>query len=95
MLGIRAIKTSPYHVQTEGLVVRLNGTLFHLFKKYFMDNPEQWDWYIPFILFVYRKTVKSSLVFSRFELLYGRQPRRPLDILKEQWEAAPMDLRQN
>ena len=49
----------------------------------------------PLHFFAYHKTVKSSLGFSPFQLLYGRWPIGPQDILKEQWEAAPTALRQN
>ena len=33
MLGIKAITTSPYHPQTDGLVERLNQTLKLMLKK--------------------------------------------------------------
>ena len=41
---------------------------------------------IPYVLFAYREVPQSSTGFSPFELLYGRAPRGPLDVLKETWE---------
>ena len=42
---------------------------------------------LPYVLFAYREVPQSSTGFSPFELLYGREVRGPLDILKELWEA--------
>ena len=41
----------------------------------------------PYILFAYRELPQTSTGFSLFELLYGREVRGPLDVLKEEWEA--------
>ena len=42
---------------------------------------------IPPLLFAYREVPQESTGFSPFELLYGRDVRGPLDVLKESWEA--------
>ena len=39
------------------------------------------------MLFAYREVPQSTTGFSPFELLYGREVRGPLDVLKEEWEA--------
>ncbi|KAK2717660.1 hypothetical protein QYM36_006437 [Artemia franciscana] len=86
--GIKPIPTSPFLPQTDGLVENLNGR-FQLTKKFVMDKPRDWDRFIPFVLFVlYRETPQASTKFSPFELLYGRRPRGPLDLINEQWEHA-------
>ena len=43
---------------------------------------------IPYLLFAYREVPQSSTGFSPFELMYGRDVRGPLDILRETWEAS-------
>ena len=40
---------------------------------------------IPFLLFAYREVPQESSGYSLFKLLYGRDMRGPLDILKESW----------
>ena len=50
---------------------------------------KNWDELLPYLLFAYREVPQASTGFSPFELLYGRQVRGPLDILKESWEASP------
>ena len=43
---------------------------------------------MPYILFAYREVPQTTTGFSPFEILYGREVRGPLDILKEEWEAS-------
>ncbi|KAK2723902.1 hypothetical protein QYM36_002308 [Artemia franciscana] len=81
--GIKPIWTSPFR-----LVENLNGTLVQLSKKFVMDNPRDWDHFIPYVFFAYRETPQALTKFSPFELLYGRRPRGPLDVIKEQREDA-------
>ena len=40
---------------------------------------------IPFLLFAYREVPQESTRFSPFELLYGRDVRGPLDVMREAW----------
>jgi len=86
LLGIRAIKTTPYHLQTDGLVQRFNQTLKSMLRKFVSKSGSDWDQWLPYLLFAYREVPQASTGFSPFELLYGRQVRGPLDLLKEQWE---------
>ena len=44
---------------------------------------------LPYVLFAYREVPQATLGFSPFELLYGRDVRGPLDVLKEQWIQDP------
>ena len=85
-LGIKPIKTTPYHPQTDGLVERLNQTLKSMLRKFVSDTGADWDEWLPYLLFAYREVPQSSTGFSPFELLYGRKVRGPLDVLKEAWE---------
>ncbi|KAG1926960.1 hypothetical protein F2P79_024577 [Pimephales promelas] len=86
LLGIRAIKTTPYHPQTDGLVERFNQTLKSMLRKFVSKSGSDWDQWLPYLLFAYREVPQASTGFSPFELLYGRQVRGPLDLLKEKWE---------
>ena len=36
------------------------------------EKPSDWDRYIPALLFSYREVAQASLVFSPFEVVYGR-----------------------
>ena len=86
LLHVSGIRTSPYHPQTDGLVEHFNGTLKSMLKKCAMEDGKDWDRLIPYVQFAYREAPQKSTGFSPFELLYGREVRGPLDIIKEEWE---------
>eukprot|EP00731_Ephydatia_muelleri_P001970 Em0001g1970a len=88
MLHIHGIRTTPYHPQTDGLVERFNQTLKAMLRKTAVQEGKDWDLLIPYVLFAYREVPQSSTGFSPFELLYGREVRGPLDVVKETWEAS-------
>ena len=58
-----------------------------MLRKVATDDGKDWDKLIPPLLFAYREVPQKSTGFSPFELLYGRDVRGPLDVLKESWEA--------
>ena len=87
LMGIKPIRTSPYHPQTDGLVERFNHTLKSMLRKTASEEGKDWDDLLPYLLFAYREVPQASTGFSPFELLYGRPVRGPLDILRESWEA--------
>ena len=85
LMSIRPLATTPYHAMCNGLVERYNGVLKSSLKKMCEERPRDWDRYIAPLLFAYRETPQSSTAFSPFELLYGRDVRGPMTILKELW----------
>lgn len=85
MIGVKAIRTSPYHPQTDGLVERFNQTLKTMLKKTLAGEKRQWDTMLPYVLFAYREVPQATVGFSPFELLLGREVRGLMDVLKEQW----------
>ena len=87
VLGVKGIKTTPYHPQTDGLVERYNQTLKSMLRKFVSHTGADWDQWLPYMLFAYREVPQASTGFSPFELLYGRQVRGPLDLLKDYWES--------
>ena len=43
LLHIKRIRTTPYHLQTDGVVERFNGTLKGMLKKFVSRNQKDWD----------------------------------------------------
>ena len=87
LLHVHSTRTSPYHPQTDGVVERFNQTLKAMLRKVAIKDGKDWDKMIPYVLFAYREVPQSSTGFSPFELLYGREVRGPLDVIKETWVA--------
>uniref|UniRef100_A0A3B5QTU2 ribonuclease H n=2 Tax=Xiphophorus maculatus TaxID=8083 RepID=A0A3B5QTU2_XIPMA len=86
LLGIKSLKTTPYHPQTDGLTERFNQTLKQMLRKFVNETGTDWDQWLPYLLFAYREVPQASTGFSPFELLYGYEVRGPLSLLRETWE---------
>lgn len=84
-LGITAIKTTLYHLQTDSWVERFNQTL-KMLRKFVDDTGRDWDRWLPYLLFAYREVPQASTGFSPFELLYGWDVQGPLHLLRKSWE---------
>ena len=87
--GIKALRTSPYHPQGDGLVERFNQTLKAMLRKVLKGEERDLDHMLPYVLFAYREVPQATVGFSPFELLYGRDPRGLLDVLREEWIHEP------
>ena len=86
LMGVKPICTSPYHPQTDGFVERFNQTLKAMLRRS-AEEGKDWDKLPLYVLFAYREVPQETTGFSPFELLYGREVRGPLDVIRETWEA--------
>lgn len=77
IMGIRKIRTTPYHPQSNGAVERWHRTL----KAALMTKLESTSWVdeLPTVLFGLRAAVRADTGFSSAELTYGRTIRLPGD----------------
>ena len=57
------------------------------------NRQSEWDCLLKYILFAYRSAPHKNTGFSPFEMVFGRQLRGPLDVVKEGWLSG--DLRQS
>ena len=79
IMNTRRQLTTAYHPQTDGLVERFNATLAEGLSMYVSANQKDWDKHIPMVLFAYRVSPNATTGESPFYLLYGREPRLPID----------------
>ena len=63
---------------------KFNKTLKLMLRKLVSKEGKNWDRLLPYVLFAYREVPQSTTGFSPFELLYGREVRGPLDVIREE-----------
>ncbi|XP_028417823.1 uncharacterized protein LOC114542487 [Dendronephthya gigantea] len=80
LLDIKKLNTTAYHPQTDGLVERFNSIISQSLSMYVSANQKDWDEFLPSILFAYRTSPQATTGDSPFYLLYGREPRLPIDV---------------
>ena len=51
------------------------------------NRQQDWDRLVKYMLFAYRAAPHYNTGFSPFEMIYGRQLRGPLDLVKDGWLA--------
>ena len=85
LLGVKPLFSSPYHPMGNARVERLHSTLVTILRELCSDKPKQWHRFIVPTLFALREVPSDRTGFSSFELLYGRQVRGPLAVLRDLW----------
>ena len=83
LFNIKSSHSSIYHPQSNGMVERLNGTLKSMLRKVADEEPNNWDRFLPAILFAYREVPNETTAMSPYELLFGRKVRGPMSILRK------------
>ena len=92
LMSIKGLTTTPYHPQSNGACERLNGVLKKMLKRLCIEQPQQWHKFINPLLFAYREVEHKGTGFSPFYLMYGRDVRGPMQILRESLEGkVPQD----
>jgi len=89
LLNINHAVTTPYHPMANGLVESFNGCLKTMIKRVCTDYPTEWHKCIDPLLFSYREVPQEATGFAPFELIYGRNVRGPLSIVKALWTDNP------
>ena len=72
--GIEKSRTTAYHPQGDGMVERFNRSLLQLLRCY-TQQENDWEQYLPLVLYAYCTAPHSSTGISPFELMFGRPPK--------------------
>jgi hypothetical protein len=59
----------------------VNRTLSQLLCVVIQKNLKSWEECLPFVEFAYNRTVHSTTGFSPFEIVYGFNPRTPMNLI--------------
>ena len=76
---IRKMRTSPYHLQTNGQCKRFNRTLMTMLGALPQEDKVQWQDWVSTLVHMYNCTTNRVTGYSPYFLMFGREPRIPVD----------------
>ncbi len=74
LLGIKSVRTSIYHPQTDGLVERFNRTLKTMIQKFVHEDAKNWGRWLEPLLFAVRGPASLHRVFPPSSSFMGASP---------------------
>jgi hypothetical protein len=80
-LGTKLLFSTTCHPQTDGQTEVVNRTLSTMLRAVLKTNLKLREECLPHIEFAYNRSVHSTTKVSPFQVLYGFNPRAPIDLL--------------
>ena len=85
-LGTKLLFSTSYHPQTDGQTEVTNRTLGSLLRTMLRANPRRWEDLLSCVEFSYNRAVHSATSLSPFQVVYGRNPLTPMDLVPRPWK---------
>ncbi|MCG8048820.1 MAG: DDE-type integrase/transposase/recombinase, partial [Candidatus Thiodiazotropha taylori] len=81
IMSIKKSRTTPYHAAGNGMTERFNRTLISMLGTLESDKKKNWKEYIGPLVHAYNCIKHESTGYSPYHLLFGREPKLPIDIV--------------
>ncbi|MCO5609170.1 hypothetical protein L7F22_063393 [Adiantum nelumboides] len=72
--------STPYYLQSNGLVEKANGVIARIVRKMVQSKPKIWDAFLHGALWAYRTTYKDATQFTPFHLVYRHEALQPIEL---------------
>jgi hypothetical protein len=80
-LGTKLLFSTTCHPQMDGQTEVVNHTLSTMLRAILKTNLKLWEECLLHIEFAYNRSVHSTMKLSPFQVVYGLNPRAPIDLL--------------
>ena len=80
-MGTKLLFSTTCHPQTDGQTEVVNRTLSTMLRAVLKTNLKMWEECLPHIEFAYNRSVHSTTKLSPFQVVYGFNPRAPIDLI--------------
>ena len=80
LAGISRSNTTPYHPMGNGLSEHFNRTLLSMIGTLTKEKKKAWPKYLADLVLAYNSSTHESTGYSPYFMMFGRQPRLPIDV---------------
>lgn len=81
LAGVEKSHTTAYHPMGNGGTERFNRTLGNMLRSLPLKEKQKWPEQIQTLTFAYNSTVHETTGYAPFQLMFGRIPKLPVDVV--------------